>query len=205
MGKLIQQINLYQPRFRREEKTFSLSLVVLLSFFAVLLMGAIYGYGYWQNQQLAGELLKLQNRYSSLKSDVERMRTLMPKPSVSDIYQRELARLQLQRSAGNSLLNNLANQIDSRDQTFSEYFAGLARQSEEGLWLEALELNREGDYFALQGKVIDPELLPQFLQRLEMEKAFRNKAFRVVNMSRAPDSNQISFDLKTESREEGSE
>jgi hypothetical protein len=141
----------------------------------------------------------LNGQHVELQKRVAQMRQLLPEPSVNQEFEQELARLQIERSSGYALLNMLEGRMTGNGQGFSGYFVGLARQSEPGIWLEAVDLNAAGNYFALKGKVINPELLPQFLQKLEQEPAFENKAFRVVRMLREdPAVDQVSFDLKTE-------
>lgn len=202
MGKLIQQINLYQPRFQRELKSFTFGTLVLLMCIAIAAMGALSGYGHWQKRELQKQWLAVEKQRTELQSRVDHMRQMLPEPSVNQQFEQQLERLQIERQTGYALLNVLEGRIQNESLGFSAFFEGLARQSEPGIWFESIELNRASDYTALTGKVTDPQLLPQFLQKLENEESFRNKAFRVVKMQRDEENaSQISFDLRSETEQ----
>jgi len=60
--------------------------------------------------------------------------------------------------------------------------AALARQSTEGLWLTGLTL-KDHDV-SLQGRALDPALIPSYVQKLNQEPALRGRTFRSLQVDR---------------------
>jgi Tfp pilus assembly protein PilN len=59
----------------------------------------------------------------------------------------------------------------------SGYLIGLARQRIEGLWLTRIDIREGGDAINLSGRSITAEQVPQYLQRLSAEQAFKGRTF----------------------------
>ena len=57
-----------------------------------------------------------------------------------------------------------------------------ARQSIKGLWLTAFEIAGDGAEMNLSGAVLNPQLLPSYIQRLGNEKVMRGKMFSALQM-----------------------
>ena len=64
----------------------------------------------------------------------------------------------------------------------SEYMRAFSRQVVQGLWLTGFKLTGDAAQISLSGGVLDPELLPIYIQRLGKEPAMRGKSFSTLQM-----------------------
>jgi hypothetical protein len=64
----------------------------------------------------------------------------------------------------------------------SEYLRAFARQRVDGIWLTALSIGGSGREITVQGRMLDAQLLPDYLGRLREEAALRGRAFATLAM-----------------------
>jgi hypothetical protein len=64
----------------------------------------------------------------------------------------------------------------------SEYLRAFARQRMDGIWLTALTIGGSGREISVQGRMLDAQLLPDYLGRLRDEAALRGRAFATLAM-----------------------
>ncbi|MCW8906452.1 MAG: hypothetical protein OQL28_04320 [Sedimenticola sp.] len=198
-----QQINLYQPVFRRQAVTFSLNVVLGLSLLSLLLMGALYGFAQWQSGNLQQQRAELEARHQELEQRVAEMAQKLPKPTVNKLLERELQQLVDRRRAGADLLNMLQTRIESNPEGFSGYVEGLARQSGPEVWLTRIQVADAGATLLLAGKTLQPEAVPRLLQQLQSEAAFAGKSFQVMELVRLDEFDPaLEFKLQTMAVEE---
>ena len=55
----------------------------------------------------------------------------------------------------------------------------------QGLWLTGFKLTGDAAQISLSGGVLDPELLPIYIQRLGREQAMQGKSFSTLQMQQA--------------------
>jgi len=193
-----QQVNLYQPVFRRQPVAFSLNVVLGLSLFALLLMGALYGFAEWQTRNLERQRAELETRHQALEERVAEMAQKLPKPTVNKLLERELQQLVERRKAGAELLNMLQTRIESNPEGFSGYVEGLARRSDPELWLTRIQIADAGARLDLAGRTLRAEALPRLLQQLQSEAAFSGKSFQVMELVRRDEFDPaLEFRLQT--------
>ncbi len=68
----------------------------------------------------------------------------------------------------------------------SEYLRAFARQTTEGLWLTGLSIAQAGNDIVIQGRTLDADLVPVYLQRLRRETALRGHGFESLSVSQPP-------------------
>ena len=61
-----QQVNLYQPIFRKERRKFSAMTMLQAMGIAVLGIGLLYGYTFWQVRQLRGEVAQTDKQLAAM-------------------------------------------------------------------------------------------------------------------------------------------
>lgn len=189
-----QQINLYQPLFRRQKKVFAFRTLVQIAVIAVLGMLLIYAYGHWQTRLLDRQLVQLQTQEQTA---VARLTELSRQSPNSAALQTELARLRDSLAAKQQILARLANENVGNTQGFSAQLAGFARQTLDGLWLTDITLTAGGRELRLIGNTHTPELMPRYLQKLASEESLTGLRFREVRLSRPEESRYILFELAT--------
>ncbi|WP_428624022.1 PilN domain-containing protein [Sedimenticola sp.] len=196
-----QQINLYQPLFRKQPAAFSFNTLLKTVLLSVSAMAALSGLGAWQGAQLNDQLKSAEARRDKLQDGLTQMAERLPKPTVNKMLESERQQLTEKRKAGLSVLTMLKSRLSANQTGFSSVFEGLARQSFPELWFTHIEITQAGDFLLLKGKSLQPEWVPLLLKNLQQEPAFAGKSFQVVEMVREDDLAQaLDFSLMTASR-----
>lgn len=193
-----QQINLYQPIFRKQKKKFSA--LAMLQGLAMVAVGAVLliGYAYWQNSQLRAQLSHSDRQLAGVTKRFEEVaqkfagqaRTTSPEQKVA-----ELERAIQLRERVRGLLNR---GIFANTQGFSGYFTAFGRQHVPGVWLTSMQITGAADELMLSGRSQVPELVPRYLQRLAQEKKLAGIEFQSFQMNRPKDhARYVEFVVRT--------
>lgn len=192
---MYQQINLYQPVFRRQHKVFSSLTLLQISAAVLLLLVLISSYTRWTlagmdatAQGLEQHLEGLGTRFGLLKED---LRT--PDTEAIDTEVETLRKTIAQRKY---LLQQLDQLVLQNRGGFASRFEALARLQVHGLWLEGVTVN-DDDQMEIRGITLEPKLVPVYLQQLEEYGDLPGTKFETVSMTRiANDQPQIQFVLR---------
>jgi len=188
-----QQINLYQPMFRRQEKVFSaLTMLQTISLFLVVL-GIIYFYGQYQLKPLQEQARKLNRDTASLQAHVNKYRKQVPPANRSKLLENEIARLQQELDQRRRIRDILVHQEIGNSTGFSEYMEALARQHVQGTWLTGVDIDNGGKSLSLHGKTLASELVPRYIQRLGSEQILAGISFNAMDLQRPPEQKEQSF------------
>jgi hypothetical protein len=68
-------------------------------------------------------------------------------------------------------------------QGYAEYLRAFSRQSLSGLWLTGFSIAGGGE-LEIRGRVLSPDLLPSYIQRLNREEVLAGRSFARLEMSR---------------------
>lgn len=192
-----QQINLYQPIFRTQPKVFSAITIAQAGLLLTLGLLAVYGYAYWQNTQLDHEVTRLQAQQDALLKRIEEFSTRFPVRQKNPQLDHQLTRLTAERAGKARAVAVLSDGVFGNTNGFSTYFAGLAHQHIEGLWLTGLSIADGGQQLSISGRTVDAPLVPRYLQQLAGEAAFNGREFKTFQMARGADTALIDFSLHT--------
>lgn len=192
--RLYQQVNLYQPIFRRQQRVFSaVSMVQSVAVIAVALL-TVYGYGFWQLQDLQTEADLLANRESAYSLQLAGLGTS------SGFMQRETLERSLRSLAAS--LESRQELIDAIDKVslgnadgFSATLSALGRQRESRLWLTGVQINGSTNSIVLSGRSTSPGLVPDYLLSLGDEEALAGQRFEQMRMQRSDESGEIEFQV----------
>lgn len=194
-----QQINLYQPMFRRQQKVFSAVAMGQILVFLVLVLAGFYAYSWWSLQPFEQELAKVEADQQRLQNELDRLQASMPAKTKSQLLEDEVRRLSHELEQKQRIAQLLSSGRFGNRQGFVEVLEGLARQHISGLWLTRVSLANGGKQLALSGKANSSELVPLYIQRLSSESAFSGVSFNVLEIRRSKDeAGIIEFDLATQ-------
>ena len=177
-----QQINLYNPLFRRQKHYFSAR--NMLQAFVVLLLGTalIYGYAKYlsmQQQARASEasqqLLLTQTKFASATA------RFGPRPP-SQILQEQVTRMEEQAASRRQMLELMGRGELGNTRGFSGYLMALARQTINGVWLTGFRVVGRGNDMAINGRTLQPELVPRFIDLLKKEPVMAGQTFSTLEM-----------------------
>jgi len=198
-----QQINLYQPIFRKEEKKFSTFAMLQAVGIVVLGIVLMYGYSWWHINSLRQDLKRAQQNQVGASKRLAEVTEKFGRRSTGTTLDDEIARLEREVVAKQRVQEILQRGVFSNTHGFSGYFVSLARQHVPGVWLTGFDITGAAEQLSLSGRCTDPELVPRYMQRLSSEKTLSGLEFRVFQMNRpAPDPKEanvryVEFQVKT--------
>lgn len=178
-----QYINLLGPAFRKQRQLLTLGRALALVAVSAVVMAGMHFYA---SQQLAGlqqelasarALLKAQTTYTTrLKED--------GKAKTANVgLEAEVQRLESDlKSARDSMTVLEGGGLGNRS-GFAGYFQAFSRQALDGLWLTGFTVGGTGEV-AIQGRVMAPELVPTYIQRLNREPVLQGREFATLEMRR---------------------
>lgn len=179
-----QQINLYQPIFRKEEKKFST--VAMLQAVGLVAVGValLYGYSWWQNHALKTELARVEQSQAAASKRLADVSARFGRSQGPSELDTEIAHLETEIAAKQQLREILRRGIFSNTTGFSDYFVSFARQHVPGVWLTGFDITGAAEQMSLAGRTVNPELVPRYMQKLSSEKTLSGIEFRTFQMSR---------------------
>ncbi|HLD13256.1 MAG TPA: PilN domain-containing protein [Burkholderiales bacterium] len=178
-----QQVNLYQPIFRKERRKFSATTMLQATALMVFGIGLMYGHTYWQVRQLRAEAAQTDKQLVNLTKRMDETARQFGERLQSKDLQAQVQKLQEQVSE-KQRLQHILQSAQFNTQGFSDYFIAFARQHIPGVWITGLDITGAADQMTLSGRSTNPELVPRYLQKLSAEKRLSGIEFRTFQMSR---------------------
>jgi len=198
-----QQINLFNPVFLTQKKYFSV--LTMLQALGLILLGSalFYGYALYQVAQMSKQTEEMGKRYAAEQARLVNFANEFSPQHTSQMLEQELKSLESQVAVQENLLNMLKGGAIGNTEGYSEYMRAFARQSINGLWLTAFDITGDGAQMSLSGAVLNPQLVPAYIQRLRKEKIMRGKTFADLQMQRPkseankPVARYLEFNLRS--------
>lgn len=179
-----QQVNLYSPIFRRQEKKFSARAMLQAGAAILLGIAVIAGLNFWQLAALRADLHAVNKQHdAALKQLQDAGRDF--KPRVGDLrLEEEVNKLEALLSVSSQSQQLLRRDVFGDSRGYSTYFIAFARQSVPDLWLTGVDIVGAGESIEISGRTTVPERVPQYLQRLSSEKVLSGAEFKVFRLER---------------------
>lgn len=194
----MQQINLYQPIFRKEKIVFSALAMLQVAVVLLVILSAIYTYNLWQLQPFENQIKSVTSERQRLTSQIEKLKSEIAANAKSQLLEDELKRVKAELARKRKIQSVLSEGSFGNQTGFSTIWEGLARQHISGLWLTKIKIENGGQKLTLNGKTISAELVPVYIQKLSTEAAFSGISFNVLELSRDEENpSVISFNLGT--------
>jgi Tfp pilus assembly protein PilN len=178
-----QQINLYQPIFRKERKLFSLDTVALALGVAAFALAAMWMVGAHNLDKLAKEIEQLKQQQATQQKLAESTGALFEAQGNPAVLQATVQTLSAQLAERTQALDLLRSGAAGEPRGFAPRLQALARQHADGVWLDELFLGG-GNGLVLRGRCVDAGLLPKYLQLLAMEPELSGARFDEVVIDR---------------------
>lgn len=204
-----QQINLYQPIFRKEEKKFSTVAMLQAMGLVVVGVAAIYAYSWWHVGTLKSELKRAEQQHAAATKRLADATEKFGQGPGRTSLDSQITRMESEIVTKQRIQEILQRGIFSNTRGFSDYFVSFARQHIPGVWLTGFDITGAAEQMTLAGRSTNPELVPRYMQKLSAEKSLSGIEFRVFQMNRpAPDPkeasvNYIEFQIKTADKAAG--
>lgn len=182
-----QQINLYNPIFRKQKKVFS-STTMLQAFALIVLVVAVFYFA----MALQTPVLEIRSAETSrqLRAELERLKAYgaaeSPAERAKAIAERRKG-LEAALSANTQALSAFESE-GGRVEGYAEVLRALARVSVDGVWLTRINFARGKGDVSIVGRATRPELVPTYLERLRAEQALRVRDFSRLEVTRPAES-----------------
>ena len=198
-----QQVNLYQPIFRKQAKKFSAT--AMLQAVAIIVVGIVllFAWAQWQVSLLREETARADQQLGASAKRLEEVARQFGGQARGISIDEEISRLEKQIAAKQQLRSALGAGLFSNTRGFSEYFAAFGRQLQPGVWLTGFEILGAADQMSLQGRANNDAAVPRYIQKLSAERQLAGIEFRVFSLESEPvpagkdAGSYLTFTLKT--------
>lgn len=181
-----QQINLFNPSLvpQREWAT-GRNVLYFAGGLAVLLL--VVGIGArWHLASTSQEAIAAEQALSQTRSQLESAQQALAAKRIPLDKDAELLKLQQDVTDREQILALLERGSPQEGMGFADYFRGLARQSLAGLWLVGFSAESGGNGLEIRGRMTDQSLLPEYIRRLNHERAFAGREFAALDVRQPP-------------------
>jgi hypothetical protein len=176
-----QQINLFDPSLRTRRAPLD-ALTMLIS--VCVLVAALLGYHELAERQLAEAEAQRDRIAAQLKQLHTSLGQLAPakERAPNKALLEQIAGAEITAGNWQQLLERLKGTGIGNTEGHARFLEALARQHADGVWLTSIAVSEAGD-FALQGRVVRPELLSGYIQLLNREETLRGRAIGQLNIA----------------------
>jgi len=195
---MMQQINLYQPMFRKQKKVFSAVAMLQVFLFFVVVFAGIYFFAIQQLQPFRQQVERLNKDIAQLTAHIGTLEQQQKKKVKSKLLEKEVERLTKELEKRERIQNLLSSHSFGNTNGFSSHLVALARQHVNGAWLTRISIKAGGKALGLEGKTLSPELVPTYIQQLANEKVLAGVAFNNMELNRSEkELDQLNFKVST--------
>lgn len=179
-----QQINLYSPIFRKQQKVFSSTTMLQ----GVLLIVVVVGVFYYTLSLQSGLLeIRATDSARQLQGELERLKAYGVRESPAE-RAKALAERKKALEAGLASQTLALKAFESgalgRTEGYAPLLRALARVSVEGVWLTRIQVSEGTGELSLTGRATRAELVPVYLERLRSEDTLRAHTFSRLEVVR---------------------
>jgi hypothetical protein len=179
-----QQINLYNPLFRKQKKVFSAMALLPAIGLVVLAVAVFYFYLSAQNSRLEA---RAADSSRELQNELEQMKIYgaqqSPDARVKLLAERR-KKLEAEFNERTQGLQAMDKGTLGRTEGYSGLLRALARLSMDGVWLTRVRFSDERSEAFIAGRATRPELVPVYLERLRREERLRGQDFSTLEITR---------------------
>jgi hypothetical protein len=136
-----------------------------------------------QANSLAAELRTAEGLLGSQRNYVEKLKGKSAAPKPDALLEAEVTRLEVQLNTARDATETLKGGALGSQHGFAEYLRAFSRQSVSGLWLTGFSIAGNGE-LEIRGRVLSPDLVPSYIQRLNREQVLAGRSFARLEMSR---------------------
>ncbi|MGH8708041.1 MAG: hypothetical protein ACREVD_08285 [Burkholderiales bacterium] len=181
-----QQINLFNPLLMRREKYFSTRTMMQSLGLIALGLVVIYAYALWQSN----DLRRLAAGYSSQLATQREQFVSLSGRGRSKLLEADVTRLEAEVKMRRGVLALMqgGEGLGNTD-GFSRFFAAFARHPMRGVWLTGFSVGDNGNALSIRGRVLHPDLVPQYLKSLNQDDVMRGRLVTELKLVAKDESN----------------
>lgn len=181
---MTQQINLINPALRKKR---DLLTAVPLTIAAGAMLVLVLAASTVARQQADDVQAEADKRSTELKASQARLLEIgkdVSEVKADPALVEELANSRAMLNLREEVIGALEGGAFNSNRGFAEFMRGFARQTPGGLWLSGFVLHANGDDLEIRGRMLKSTALPEFIHRLNSEKAFQGLSFSSLVIER---------------------
>jgi Tfp pilus assembly protein PilN len=193
-----QQINLYQPMFRKQKVMFSAMTMLQVGIFFLVLFSSLYAYQSSKLQPYKKQLATIDKELIQLSTQVASLST--PRKSKSKLIENEIKKLSKELKQRERIAKVLSSRSFGNSSGFSPYLEAFAKGHVQGTWLTSVNISQGGSSLGLKGKTLTSELVPAYIQNLAEEESLDGSSFNVMELARVETvegDSELTFSIST--------
>jgi Tfp pilus assembly protein PilN len=194
---IVQNINLYQDRFKEKKLLASAAQVMIL--LVALLLG-MAGWSYQIQSDLndseqQNQLLK--DRRSSVNSELAVVTEEINRQFGDDRITDLVNSVRQQLRARKKVIRFVENNKFGSGEGFSAYLKSLSNLQVDDVWLDQILLS--DSFVKIRGSALSADLIPTYFDGFSEEKVFRGQRFQLFELDRKPGADwKVDFTIATE-------
>jgi Tfp pilus assembly protein PilN len=182
-----QQINLFNPIFRKQGFSFTSATAMLYGIgiaIAAAALVAVYQDSRLRDVQTRAQAVEQAHKDATARQAKLAAELAQQKPNAQ--LTAESARLEAQLKGRQEITATLKSGAVGNTRGFSEYMRAFSRQNVNGLWLTGFDIALAGNELAIQGRTLSADLVATYLRRLNQEQALQGRQFAAMRISQPP-------------------
>lgn len=181
-----QQINLFNPIFRQQKKY--LSAVTMAQALGLILVGSLLlsGYAAFRATQMKKHAAAVAAQLTSAQNDLAKVNLEFAPRQRSKTLQLDIQKTEADLLALEKIADFLQKGEMGNTEGYATYLRAFAKQIVDGVWLTEVTIQGAGTEIGLQGRTVNPELVPVYIGRLRNEPIMQGKSFAKLNMQVPP-------------------
>ena len=193
-----QEINLFQPMFRRQKKVFSTVTMLQIVALFVVVQGALYAAQAYTLKPFERELARTGQDVARLRTQLQKLQRQSEPEGVDKLLEAEVARQTRELGQRRQVQEILKTGAFGNTRGFSVILEALARRHMDGTWITRVSIENGGEKFGFEGGTVSSELVPAYIQRLAQEPALAGISFNVLEVLRLEGTpNELQFIVRT--------
>lgn len=197
---MMQQVNLYQPMFKKQKVAFSSGTMLQAGVFFLVLFTCLYFYQHSKVKPYEKQLANLESNLVELNIQVIKLESSQKGANKSKLLESEISKLSSELKQRERVSKILSSKTFGNSSGFSDYLESFARGHVNGTWLTNVRISQGGASLNLQGKTLSSELVPVYIQKLGEEKSLAGASFNMMELARVEKEEgnaEINFSIST--------
>ncbi|RZI43059.1 MSHA biogenesis protein MshI [Herbaspirillum sp. HC18] len=177
-----QQINLFNPIFLKQKKYFSA--ITMVQALGIIVVGAVVlgGFSSFQLSRLGAEVAASNAQLAMVQKQWETFKAQSSGRQKSQALEDELQKAEAEVKSLERVFDVLQKGEFGDTKGYSEYLRAFSRQIVDGIWLTGFSISGAGVEMSLQGRALQPDLVPVYIGRLKREPIMQGKSFSLLEM-----------------------
>ena len=172
-----QQINLHQPIFRRERKSFSAVTVATVLGLVVITLTGFSAYTARGVDGLQKEVAQLTEQQAQQQAQLLKVGELHSRTARRSDVEVRVKALSASLSERTQALQVLQSGAAGQTSGFAARMEALARRHVDGLWIDGLAMSGTQSTISISGSSVDADIVPAYLRSLSSEAVLNGTRF----------------------------